>query len=229
MKLKLMTVVMSFLLSITAIACSSDTSSSTLNSSNQSSTAISDTNVSTVTSSTTTIDPTNSTIENTKTSIPSKSNDLTISLDEILDILSSKNTDVIDSLKLSDSDKIKSLNDEKFYVPVFLCKDLGIMVGFNGAQFDAIDKVKQLDESPIFVMPANGTTISFDKNKSFTVGDDIKQFKAKFGEGKEGKEGNLQGDKEVSFLTYEIGNLEIRFTSHNGDDFKQYDVSISKP
>lgn len=229
MKLKLLTVVIAFLLSVTAIACSSDKSSSNLNSSSQSSNVISDMNVSTVSSSTTIITPGNSTIENSKTAAPSKNDNLTISLDEICDILSSKNTEVIESLKLSDSDKIKSLNDEKFYVPVFLCKKSGIMIGFNGAQFDPIDKVRQLDESPIFIMPATGTTISFDKNISFTVGDDIKQFKAKFGEGIADKDGNLQGDKEVSFITYDMGNLKIRFTSRNGDDFNQYDVSISKP
>ncbi len=229
MKLRIITVLVAFLISISSTACSSNTSGSSVNSSSQSSVAISDTSISTSTSSSTTVSSTDDKKVNTKTSAPSKSSDLTISLDKIRDILSSKNSEVIESLNLSDSDKIKYLGDEKFYVPVFLCKASGVMVGFNGAQFDNIDKVKQLDEKPIFIMPADGTTISFDKGKNFTVGDDIKQFKAKFGEGKADKESNLQGDKEMSFLTYNINDLEIRFTSLSGDDFKKYGVSISKP
>ena len=77
-------------------------------------------------------------------------------------------------------------------------------------------------------MPTNGTIISFDKNINFRVGDDMKQFKIKFGEGNADKEGNLKGDKQYCTLTYDISNLRIRFTSLDGNDFKKYDVYISK-
>lgn len=228
MKTKFIIVLLIFVLSISTTACSSDKESSNLNnSSNPSSNKISNTSVPTNTSAPITT-PSDSKIEDVKTPLPSENKIPTITVEKMYDILSTKNKDVIDSLNLSDSDNIKSLNDQGFYVPVFNCKRLGILIGFNGADFDPIDKVKEEDTTPIFIMPTNGTTISFDDNFSFRVGDDLEQFKAKFGKGNAGKEGNLKGDKEYSYLTYEINNLSIRFTSLDGDDFKKYDVYITK-
>lgn len=166
---------------------------------------------------------TNSKFENTD-----KSQSPTISVEKIFSILSTKNDNVIDTLGLSDSDLIKSFNDLNFYEPVFRCEKLGILIGFNGASYDTIDKVRKENETPNLIMPIDETVIKFDNNINFHVGDSITQFEEKFGEGKTGKDVNLKGDKEFSFRTYHINNLDIRFTSLNGDDFKKYDVYISK-
>lgn len=152
----------------------------------------------------------------------------TISDKKIYDILSTNNNEVIKSLNLSDSDNIESFNNQRFYVPTFLCDDLGVLVGFNGTPFDSIDKVKNEDEHPIFIMPTNGTIISFDENINFRVGDDLIQFKQIFGEGNADKEWSLKGEKQYSVLTYDISNLKIIFTSLDGDDFEKYYVYISK-
>lgn len=166
--------------------------------------------------------------DNINTQVPSKNKIRAVSAEKIFNILSTQNNDVIDSLSLLDSDIIKSLDGSRFYEPVFFCDELGILIGFNGAPYDSIDKLKAKDETPIFIMPTNGTIISFDKNIDFRVGDDMKQFKAKFGEGNADKEWNLKGDKQYSLLTYDISNLSVKFTSLDGDDFKKYDVYISK-
>ena len=164
--------------------------------------------------------------ENTETSQSPKTKSPTISVEEISSILTTNNNNVIDTLGLSDSDLIKSFNDSNFYEPVFRCEKLGVLIGFNGASFDTIDKVRKENETPNFIIPINGTEIKFDNNINFRVGDNITQFEAKFGEGKTGKDANLKGDKQFCFRTYDIKDLEIRFTSLNGDDFKKYDVYI---
>ncbi len=167
-------------------------------------------------------------IENTETSQSPKTQSPTISVEKISSILSTKNNNVIDTLGLSDSDLIKSFNDSNFYEPVFRCEKLGVLIGFNGASYDTIDKVRKENETPNFIIPINETVIKFDNNINFRVGDSITQFEAKFGDGKTGKDVNLKGDKQLCFRTYDINNLEIKITSLNGDDFKKYDVYISK-
>jgi len=151
-----------------------------------------------------------------------------ISSEEILKILSSGNKDVIDSLKLSDSESTSWIDDERYYVPVFRYEKSGIYIGFNGETFDSIHILRERDETPLFISPFKGTIISFDEDLNFMIGDDIKKFKAKSGEGIPGKEGNLQGDREYSFLNFNKGGITIRFTSLNGDDFKDYSVYITK-
>lgn len=214
MKPNNMIVLLVFMISILITACSNNKNSQDLNvnSSNKTSTSC------------VPISPSPTPID---TQSDSKNKNHTVTAEKILNILSTKNNDVIDSLNLSDSDLIKSLDEQRFYVPVFKCEELGVLIGFNGANFDPIDKVKKMDETPTFVIPANGTIIRFDKVE-FRVGDGIEDFKAKFGGGHAGKEGSLKGDKQYCYLTYTINNLKIRFTSLDGENFKKYDVEISK-
>jgi hypothetical protein len=165
--------------------------------------------------------------ENTESSLSSENQSTIISIEKISDILSTKNNNVIDTLGISDSDLIKSFNNSNFYEPVFRCEKLGILIGFNGTTDDTIDKVNQEDETPNFIIPINKTVIKFDNNINFRIGDNINQLEAKLGKGKIGKDINLKGDKQFSFLMYNINNLEVKFTSIDGDDFNKYDDKIS--
>lgn len=213
MKSRITSVIFAFLLCVSISACTNNKSSSNPNNS-------STPNV-----------PSNSKIENTKTPVLSENKTVTITAEKILNILSTKNKDVIDSLSLSDSDKIKkSKYNTVFYEPVFQNKDLGILIGFSGFDSFSIDDVKEFDETPEYIIPNNDTIIKFDNKLSFCVGDDFEEIKHKLGEGISGdlvKAGTNQSP-EIPTLTYDINGLSFRFTSREGNDFKKYDVFITK-
>ncbi len=153
---------------------------------------------------------------------------ITISIGEISNILSTKNSDVIKLLGISDLDQTQYIGDERFYIPLFCCKKSGIYICFDGAPFDSIEKIKQTDGKPYEIIPIDGTTIDFGNDRSFNIGDDIQLFKSILGEGTATSDWNLKGDKKISFLTYNINNLTITIKSLNGDNFKKYMMDITK-
>jgi hypothetical protein len=74
--------------------------------------------------------------------LPPKNKIYTITAEKVFSILSTKNNDVIDSLGLSYSDSIKSLNDPKLYIPVFICEELGILKGNIKFVFLFINRIR---------------------------------------------------------------------------------------
>lgn len=148
-----------------------------------------------------------------------------ITADEISIILSAKNIDVIKQFNITDTDNRSHIDSEWFYKPVFLEKSHRVCISFGGSRFDDIDTIIQLNETPLEVIPIQGTTIDFNSQFSFCVGDNIEDFIERYGAGHFTIYSGL--DELTYHLKYKIEDLEIEFTSYS-EDFSDYTMVFIK-
>ncbi len=151
-----------------------------------------------------------------------------ISTSGISHLLSIKSPDVIKELKITDDDATASIGDERYYIPLFRCEEPDIYISFDGSPTDPISVVSQSDKPPYDITPCIGTTVFFNDNNSFCVGDDIKHFKAIFGDGEFQECSNLKGDRQAYQMKYRIDGLKVVFTSYDKNFTNYYLVSFSK-
>ena len=146
-----------------------------------------------------------------------------ISTDFISSVLSTKSSEVIRQLDITDSEQEGGIGSERFYLPLFRCKKPAIYIVFNGAPYDPVEKISEKDELPYSIIPFAGTTVVFSDTYRFECGDTINLFIEHFGEGEFIQYLNLKGDRQTYHLKYQIDNLEIEFSSYHRD-FKEYSM-----